>query len=112
MILFIICQGLGGFKSRVILFAERGVIISQSPVVFFASVFLLKLPFTRKKINSTANNLSLIPPSPPQVNHYCTYYPKYEGHKGKEVDQDKYLGGVLCKGKGRRYGGEYKRGKK
>ena len=40
ILLFLICQGLGGLSLRAILFARRGVITSQNPGIFLlASVF-------------------------------------------------------------------------
>ena len=59
--------------------------------------------------------LKSIPPPPPpttQFEYYLTYFLNKKGYDGEEADQDEDRGGVCCKVKFRRNGGEHKLGKK
>ena len=50
--------------------------------------------------------------SPPQVHYEITCCHDYKRDKGEEADQDEDQGGVCCKDKGWRDGGEHTGGKK
>ena len=70
----------------------------------------MELLFTWKK--STAYSLFTTEIfTPPRIHHDITYCHNYIGYEVEEADQDKDQGGVYCKGKGQRDGGEHKIGK-
>ena len=116
--LFLIYQGMWVLRDRVLWFNERCVFPSWRRGNFLLASFFCWDYFSHKKqINSTlaiccCNFWSPPRPCPPpQVHHELTCCQDCTGDDGEEAEQDKHWGGVCCKGKGWRYGGEQNVGK-
>ena len=112
--LFLICQGMWGYVGFERHDSPREeLLVINAQEIFCWLLFFVGINFHTKKNHQYARYLLLkyLNAPLPKFHHELTCYHNCILDEGEKTEQDENWGGVCCKGKGWRDGGEHKGGK-